>query len=116
MKFCNYKCVITDKNNHDLDIHHIFSFSNIIKETLLLLNLPLYSEISYYNNFELKLLENKCLELHYKHGLGACLSKKLHIEFHSLYGKKNFTPENFYEFYKNKTGSDYNINIKRRKV
>lgn len=108
MKNCNYKCIITGKRFED--IHHIYPFFKIIDETLLITKIKLYESISNYTNEELKLIENMCLELHYKYGLGVCLTKELHKEFHKIYTEINFTPENFQEFYFRKTGKQYNIN------
>lgn len=101
----NYKCIIT--NDKFDDIHHLYPFSKIVDETVKLLELPIYEEINKYTDEDLKLLTDKCLELHYKYGLGVCLTNDLHKEFHNKYGKLNFTPEDFYEFYKDKTGRDF---------
>jgi hypothetical protein len=44
------------------------------------------------------LLENKCLEIHFRYGLGVCLTKIYHDLFHDLYSVTFFTPEDFEEF------------------
>jgi hypothetical protein len=64
--------------------------------------LPIYINISQYTQDELDILSKKCLELHYKYGLGVCMTKPIHKEFHILYGLKNNTPEQYEEFKKNK--------------
>ncbi len=120
MKNCYYKCIISNEKIN-WDIHHLYSFSKIVDETIKLSGLPIYEEINLYTNEELKLLIDICLELHYKYGLGVCISKELHYEFHSIYGRKNFTPEDFYEFYKFKTGKNFNssflmVNFIKREV
>lgn len=102
LKQYNYKCVISKKENK-LEVHHLYPFHKILEITLQETDLPLYSEISLYSEDELKLLINKCLEIHFRYPLGVCLEKSLHKEFHKLYGKKSFTPENFQEFYYYKT-------------
>lgn len=96
MKYCNYKCVITGEDFDD--IHHLYSFNQIVEETLDILNLPQYDEIGKYTSEELLLLEQTCLELHYKYGYGACLKKSVHDLFHFIYGYGNNTPEQFEEF------------------
>ena len=82
LKYYNFKCVITNIENHNLVVHHLYSFTEILKETLNILDLPLYPQISFYSNEELKLLEDKFLELHYQKGFGQPLIKPLHKLFH----------------------------------
>jgi len=106
MKNYNYKCVITGERDN-WQIHHLYSFSSLIQETLLKTGLRLYSSINQYTLEELELLKNTCLSLHYNYPLGVCLSTVLHKEFHRTYGKSNFIPDDFYVFYKNKTGKEF---------
>ena len=96
-KLCNYRCDITGKNRN-LIIHHLFGFKNILKETMETLNLPIYEEINQYTDAELKLIEDKCLELHYKYGLGICLCEEEHKRFHSMFGYTINTPEQYKSF------------------
>jgi len=95
MKNCNYKCVITGEKFNV--IHHLYSFNKISKEVLEETNLPIYKEINKYSDEQLEQLKKVNLELHYKYGLGICLSKKIHDLYHSLYGDNN-TPQQFEEF------------------
>lgn len=83
------KCDITGLKLKDNVIHHLHPFSEILKETMRTLNLPIYQEINKYSELELKNIEDKCLELHYNYGLGVCLTEKLHKELHSYYGGSN---------------------------
>lgn len=101
LKSCNYRCVISNIKENII-VHHIKGFNSILEETLNSIKLNLYDEISKYTNIEIKLIEDKCLELHYKYGLGVCLNKEIHDEFHKIYGKGNNTFEQFEEFKKNK--------------
>lgn len=99
---CNYKCILTGERFDT--VHHLYSFNLILEELLEVTELPLYENISYYSEEELKQMEDLCLHLHYKHGLGVCLCKDLHELFHKLYAKGNNIPEQFEEFvqrYKN---------------
>ncbi len=86
LKNCNFKCVITGIENHNLTVHHLYSFREILNETLQIIGLPLHSQVSSYTTEELTLLENKFLELHYQKGLGQPLLKPLHKLFHSYKG------------------------------
>ena len=96
-KQTNYRCVITGVKGSAV-VHHLTGFNTILFETMETLNLPIYQTISEYTPEELKLIENKCLELHYKYGLGVVLSEEVHKEFHSIYGYGDNTPEQFKEF------------------
>lgn len=93
-----YTCQLTGKTGGELNVHHSYSFNLILQETLEQTNLPLHSEIGKYTQEELKLLEDTCLELHYKYGLGVCLTKEVHDHFHKIYGRGDNTPEQLVEF------------------
>lgn len=98
----NGKCDISGTRK-DLVIHHVNkNFSDILQETMNSLNLPIYQEINQYTDDELKLIGDKCVELHYKYGLGVCLTNEIHKEFHKIYGKSNNTKEQYIEFKNNK--------------
>jgi hypothetical protein len=96
MERCNYKCVITG-GEFDI-VHHLYPFNKILQETIDALNLIIHKNIGDYTEEELKIIENTCLELHYKYGFGVCLREDIHILFHRLYEKGNNTPEQFEEF------------------
>jgi hypothetical protein len=95
---CNGLCVITGKPT--TIVHHKYSLKRIIYETLQHFGIEdMLKNIEYdYNSLFMKTMAKKCLELHYEHGLGACLIKDMHLEFHSLYGNGNCSPEQFEEF------------------
>jgi len=97
---CGFKCAITGQR-FDV-IHHVIGFDQILKETLETIGLPIYQEINLYTQDELILIENKCLAIHYKYGLGICLTEGIHKEFHLIYGYGNNTKEQFEEFKQNK--------------
>jgi hypothetical protein len=93
---CNYKCVIT-KGWFD-DIHHLYSFNQILNDSIKELNFQLKNSFGDYISDELEKLYNQVLLNHYKHPLGVCLTKNVHKLFHKYYGNRNNTPEQFYEF------------------
>lgn len=102
MKTCGYKCVITGERFDD--IHHTYSFVNIVKDTLTNLGLPINQFINEYSEDELNLIEKECMRIHMEN-IGVCLRKDVHILFHQIYGKHDNTLEQF-ECFK----SDYQTN------
>ena len=104
-----YKCIVTGDEN--FIIHHLFSFAEILKETLEELNLPFKKEIGQYSDIEIKKIESACLVNHYKYGLGVPLSPEVHRQFHNLYGYGENTPEQFYEFMESKELNDNIRNV-----
>ncbi len=98
-KSCNNKCVITGKKSGI--IHHLFGFTMILQELIDYLQLNIdftKTKVEDLPEKQLRQIEEKCLELHYKHGLGVCLSKDIHKLYHSIYGYGQNTPEQFQEF------------------
>jgi hypothetical protein len=95
MKSSNYKCFITGDEFDD--IHHLYSFDNIVIDTLKNLNLPIKSKINEYTQKELILIEKECLRIHMQN-IGVCLRRDVHISFHQQYGYGNNTPEQFDDF------------------
>lgn len=100
LKFNNYTCNITGQVGGDLVIHHLYSFKHILEEAMNELNMPIYENIISYSYEELNDIVSLIKDKHYEYGLGVCLAKDVHDEFHKIYGKysgKN-TPEQFDEF------------------
>ncbi len=92
----SYKCVVTNMPMNV--VHHLRSFHLIAEETLESLSMPIYEKLSDYSDEQIELMKDKCIELHEKYGLGVCLTEEIHTIFHSAYGIKNNTPEQFEEF------------------
>lgn len=93
----DFKCDITGEKDN-LIIHHLYNYSEIIKEVFEVSKLPIYECINEYSYDELETLKTNCLNIHYNRGLGVCLTENMHIKFHSIYGKKNNTLEQYNEF------------------
>lgn len=93
---CNGKCVITGKPSKL--VHHLYGFSNILKETMEDLNMDIKFSIHKYSVEDLELIQLKLLENHYKYPLGVCLSLDVHLLFHHHYKYGGNTPEQFDEF------------------
>lgn len=109
LKNCNYKCVITGEKIKV--IHHLYGFIFIVKETFEQLNIHIKEDVCDYTEEELQKIEKKCLELHYKYGLGVCLCKDVHDLFHKEYGYGYNTPEQFQEFTQRWNNKEFNTLI-----
>lgn len=94
-------CDITGKNIEDfeLDIHHLTSFSTILKQASLNTNIPLIFLPQEFaeNGYDLNELTQEFLKLH-RNVKAVLLDKKIHQLFHNIYGYKNNTPEQYDEF------------------
>lgn len=96
MESCDYKCVITG-NRFD-DIHHLYNFNKIVKETLITLGFNEDISLSLLTEKDISLIKGTSLELHYKYGLGVCLTKEIHKLFHLRYGNIDNNKSQFEEF------------------
>lgn len=104
LKEFDYKCALSGINDGTLEVHHLNkNFSEIVYETFKILNLPINNDMSKYSQLETDLIRDKLLELHYLYGLGVPLTKKIHQNFHSIYGNRNNTEFQFEEFKNNYT-------------
>lgn len=91
----NYLCAITGDSFQC--VHHLYPFSYILKETLD--NLGYTSRLSgNYSLDELKFIVIEFIRLHDVYPLGIPLTKKIHRLFHNVFGLRNNTPSQFYEF------------------
>ena len=89
------KCVITGKRGDH--IHHLYSFSKILKEAVEEFKLDVRSSISDYTEEELSIFKERFFTVHNRYPLGVPLSKEIHKQYHTLYGDDN-TEEQFEEF------------------
>jgi hypothetical protein len=95
MKICNYKCVISGDRFDD--IHHLYSFDQILKEVLEITKFEVKT-MGEYTKEEIDLLTSVCINLHKKYGNGVCLRSDIHTLFHHEYLYGNNTKEQFEEF------------------
>jgi len=91
------RCVIT-KKTENIQVHHLYSFSNIVIETMQLVGIPIYPQVNMYLSDELMVIEETFRKLHAKHGDGVPINKYLHELYHDEYGKGNNTPCEFEDF------------------
>jgi hypothetical protein len=100
LKEYKFKCAVTGCNS-SIEVHHLHSFTQIVKEFLLLCDLELRHSYNMYSLEERTLLSTTCANLHYKYGLGIPLMKTLHSKFHSIYGYSLVDSGEFALFVKN---------------
>jgi hypothetical protein len=91
-----YKCAITGKPMGH--VHHLQSFNLMLIETMNILNFEIKRNVSDYLEEELSLILSTFFCIQEKYPSGVPLTKNVHILFHTLYGRGNNTPEQFYEF------------------
>jgi hypothetical protein len=95
-KTTGYRCFLSGVKG-DLEVHHPYSFSKIIQDTVDELGLSIHKLIGDYDSEDFRLLQKTFLSKHDK-TLGIPLHTRLHSLFHSLYGKENNTHKQFDEF------------------
>jgi len=97
LKQYNYTCVISGCKGA-LEVHHTYPFHKIVEETIELINIPIYQDMTQYSQEEYELISKTIIKLHNKYGYGVPLNPKIHKLFHAIYGKENNTFEQFLEF------------------
>ena len=85
MKSCNYKCILT--GSKDFAIHHLHSFTVIIKEIIDENDFQLKENFCDYTIEELKFITEKVIKKHKEYPLGVCVKQNLHKLFHREYGQ-----------------------------
>lgn len=90
------RCIIT--GDYFNAVHHLYAFNMILDEALSNLNLLNKKVCSEYTEDEIIEIIEECKRLHEIYPLGVCLRKDVHILFHQLYGMRNNTPDQFYDF------------------
>lgn len=84
LKQCNYQCVLTGSKEYQ--IHHLYSFSRILNQTILEYDFKLKDSFKDYTQEELEFILKKFKINHDKYPLGICLRKDIHKMFHDIYG------------------------------
>ncbi|MFC6603873.1 hypothetical protein [Ectobacillus funiculus] len=103
----NYTCAITGERGGRIQVHHLYPFHRMVVDIVEKLGIEIHETIGKYTLEELLSIEVAFLEYHNSFGLGVCLTKEVHDEFHDKYGRIDFTPEQFYEFYQERTGNPF---------
>lgn len=112
MKKCNYKCIFTGSKK--FEIHHLYGVSNILKDVFVKFNIEEKDNYCDYSDKELSFILEKYINEQQKYPLGVCVSKYIHVLFHSMYGQYYNTPEQWYQFEKDFKNGVYNEYIKQK--
>ena len=91
------ECPITH-SKQNLEVHHFKSFAEIIKICSEKCGVPIYKQLKDYMNYDDFILLKDTIVNYHNLGTGILISKELHDRFHSEYGHKNNTKEQFNEF------------------
>ena len=94
MILCDYSCIITGGEFDQ--IHHLYSFNKIIKETLCELNLEVKQNLNDYIEEQQTMIKSAIQNKHIL--LGVCLNKEIHKLFHDNYSYNNATLKDFLDF------------------
>lgn len=92
-----FTCDISKKQGGNLIIHHLKSFSSLLKEAHLNAGIEFRKMVSEYQPEEIETISKELLSLHTE-DIGVVINQEYHKKFHSIYGLFNFTPENYLEF------------------
>ena len=99
LQYSDYKCQLTGlPGNGDLNVHHLYSFSNIVRDAHSKYNIEIKNIFTDYTDKELQLLINYVAEWHNNYNNAIVLNENVHKLFHELYGYGDNTPEQFEEF------------------
>lgn len=95
------QCDITGVAEGELDIHHLINFQTILNQASNNTNIPLIYKPNEFEKYgyDFNILVTEFLNLH-KEVPAVLLKKELHQNFHKIYGYKNNTPDQYYEFKK----------------
>lgn len=97
-KRTNYTCELSGKRGGKLEVHHLYSFSEIVEDAHNFQGISIKNTIGDYTQEELKLLEDYIAEWHKDFDNAIVLSKEIHKLFHRIYGQGNNTKEQYEEF------------------
>lgn len=103
--------ILGENDDFELDIHHLINFASILNQAAENIEIPLLyepGELKTYG-YSLERLTQEFLRLH-SEVPAVLLEKRLHQTFHKLYGYKNNTPEQYYEFKEKYLKGEISIN------
>lgn len=95
----NGMCEITGEKC-ELQVHHIYSFMNVVYDVLDELNLDVRENIGKYTTEELQSIRDEVFKRHTL-DVGIAISKMYHEKFHTIYGRGNNTKQQLDDFVRN---------------
>lgn len=98
MKKHNFTCQLSGARDVKLNVHHITPFKEIVDNCLQQLGLEEMPYASDYDEETYNQIRDWILDYHEHNDVGITLSAEVHKEFHSIYGNRNNTVEQFNEF------------------
>lgn len=109
MKKCNYRCIVTGSKS--FEIHHLYPVNRILDDVFTKNKNLEYKNFDEYTTDELDNIISLFIDEHNKYPLGVCVRKDIHELYHSLYGKCNNTPEQWYMFIEDLKSGKYKDKI-----
>lgn len=105
----HYKCQLTCMpGNGDLNVHHLYSFSNIVRDAHSKYNIEIKNAYTDYTEEELQLLMKYVSEWHCNTTNAIVLNENVHKLFHELYEYGDNTPEQYEEFKQRYLDGEFN--------
>jgi len=83
LKRTNYRCELTGENGY-LNVHHMYSFSNIFYDTIKELDIDIKNKpnIADYSNEELQFITKVFLENNERYANPIVMLESIHLDFH----------------------------------
>lgn len=98
LKQYNFKCALSGINDKTLEVHHLYSYTDILNNILVECGLNSNCFMGDFSQEQIKLVSKNLLDRHYELGFGVPLRKILHQKFHQEYSYHNNMPQQFEEF------------------
>lgn len=107
-KYYGNKCVITGKTDCKIDVHHLYSYSDLIEECCSELNLPIKETVSEYEILDYMWLKDLFKSKHTL-DMGITIDKDIHLKYHTQYRGIGINPNTFDEFLR----KEYNTTLEK---
>ena len=107
----DYTCELSNIRGGYLEVHHLYSFSEIVIDAHIINNIEIKSQIGQYTLEELNLLEHYIREQHQDTNNAVVLSREIHELFHIEFMGgfiKHATEEDYIEFKQRYLNGEFN--------
>ena len=85
----NYRCEVTGVKSHDLNVHHMTKFSDIVSFTMNELGLPIREDMEKYPAAEIELMRETFLRNNERMAEPIVMLRSVHFDFHRFCGGTN---------------------------